>query len=45
MRNGNILKFYGIIKDPETAEFIIVLDYTKNGNLRNYFKIWFAYEL
>ena len=32
------LKFYGITKDPETAEFMMVLKYAEDGNLRSYFK-------
>ncbi|CAB4432999.1 unnamed protein product [Rhizophagus irregularis] len=28
-------EFYGITKDPETEEIMMVMQYTKNGNLRN----------
>ncbi|CAB4437982.1 unnamed protein product [Rhizophagus irregularis] len=29
------LKFYGITKDPETEEIMMIMQYAKNGNLRN----------
>ena len=29
-------KFYGITKDPQTEELIMVLEYAENGNLRKY---------
>ncbi|CAB4433086.1 unnamed protein product [Rhizophagus irregularis] len=32
---NNSLKFYGITKDPETEEFMMVMEYAKDGNLRN----------
>ncbi|RHZ83340.1 hypothetical protein Glove_97g102 [Diversispora epigaea] len=37
--NGDTLSttLYGITKDPETHEYMMVLDYFKGGNLRNYF--------
>ncbi|RGB25716.1 kinase-like domain-containing protein [Rhizophagus diaphanus] len=31
-----VIKFYGITQDPETENYIMVLDYAENGNLRNY---------
>ncbi|GBC23769.2 kinase-like domain-containing protein [Rhizophagus irregularis DAOM 181602=DAOM 197198] len=31
-----IIKLYGITQDPETKDYIMVLDYAENGNLRNY---------
>jgi serine/threonine protein kinase len=31
-----IIKLYGITQDPKTENYIMVLDYAKNGNLRNY---------
>ena len=31
-------KFYGITKDPQTEEFMMVLEYAKNDNLRKYLK-------
>ncbi|RGB24795.1 kinase-like domain-containing protein [Rhizophagus diaphanus] len=31
-----IIKFYGITQDPETQDYIMVLDYAENGSLRNY---------
>src|SRR5688572_1024632 len=33
-----ILDLYGITKDPETSEYMIVLEYAMDGNLRSYFK-------
>src|SRR5579862_7199548 len=27
---------YGITQDPETKNYVMVLDYAKNGSLRNY---------
>ncbi|RHZ79196.1 hypothetical protein Glove_151g95 [Diversispora epigaea] len=32
------LRFYGITRDPETREYIMVLDYMNGGNLRDYLK-------
>ncbi|EXX59441.1 Tpk1p [Rhizophagus irregularis DAOM 197198w] len=31
----SIIKFYGITQDPETKDYMMVLDYAKEGNLRN----------
>ncbi|EXX50811.1 Cdc15p [Rhizophagus irregularis DAOM 197198w] len=31
-----INKFHGITQDPETKNYMMVLDYAKNGSLRNY---------
>ncbi|PKC56171.1 hypothetical protein RhiirA1_474394 [Rhizophagus irregularis] len=31
-----IIKFYGITQDPETKNYVMVLDYAEGGNLRNY---------
>jgi serine/threonine protein kinase len=31
-----IIKLYGITQDPETENYIMVLDYAENGSLRNY---------
>src|SRR5215469_16487177 len=31
-----VIEFYGITQDPETENYIMVLDYAKNGSLRNY---------
>ncbi|RGB39882.1 kinase-like domain-containing protein [Rhizophagus diaphanus] len=31
-----IIKLHGITQDPETKDYIMVLDYAENGNLRNY---------
>ena len=33
---GFITRFYGISQDPETKNYIMVLEYAKNGSLRNY---------
>ncbi|GBB84863.1 hypothetical protein RclHR1_11440002 [Rhizophagus clarus] len=33
---GIVIKFYGITQDPETKNYIMVLEYAKNGSLRNY---------
>jgi len=33
--NGGFLRFYGITKDPQTNEFIMVSELVNNGNLRN----------
>jgi serine/threonine protein kinase len=32
----NVIKFYGITQDPETKDYMMVLDYAKDGSLRNY---------
>ncbi|CAB4426082.1 unnamed protein product [Rhizophagus irregularis] len=34
--NYYIIKLYGITQDPETKDYIIVMDYAKDGSLRNY---------
>jgi serine/threonine protein kinase len=34
--NRFIIKFYGITQDPETKNYMMVLDYAKEGSLRNY---------
>ena len=31
-----IVKLYGITQDPETRNYIMVLDYAIDGSLRNY---------
>ena len=31
-----IIRFYGITQDPETKNYIMVLDYAENGSLRNF---------
>src|SRR6266511_3958253 len=31
-----ITEFYGITQDPETKNYMMVLDYAENGSLRNY---------
>ncbi|RHZ85430.1 hypothetical protein Glove_66g84 [Diversispora epigaea] len=35
------IRFYGITQDPETHSHMMVLDYAKDGNLREYLKINF----
>ncbi|GES87585.1 kinase-like domain-containing protein [Rhizophagus clarus] len=32
----SVIKLYGITQDPETENYIMVLDYAENGNLRSY---------
>ena len=34
--NFTITKLYGISQDPETKNYIMVLDYAEHGSLRNY---------
>ena len=36
VNNTTITKLYGITQDPETKNYIMVLDYAENGSLRNY---------
>src|SRR5436189_3127987 len=31
-----VILFYGITQDPETKNYMMVLDYAENGSLRNY---------
>ncbi|KAG9285395.1 hypothetical protein G9A89_010870 [Geosiphon pyriformis] len=33
-----ILKFYGVIKEPNTHNYLLVLEYADGGSLRNYLK-------
>ncbi|RHZ78466.1 hypothetical protein Glove_164g32 [Diversispora epigaea] len=42
-RSNNItsIRFYGITQDPETHSYMMVLQYAKDGNLREYLKINF----
>ncbi|RHZ61221.1 hypothetical protein Glove_349g97 [Diversispora epigaea] len=35
------IQFFGITQDPETHSYMMVLDYAKDGNLREYLKINF----
>ncbi|RHZ86276.1 hypothetical protein Glove_52g36 [Diversispora epigaea] len=35
------IRFYGITQDPETHSYMMVLEYAKDGNLREYLKINF----
>ena len=39
--SGVSIRFYGITQDPETHSYMMVLEYTKDGNLREYLKINF----
>jgi serine/threonine protein kinase len=39
--NSYITQFYGITKDQDTGEFLMVLEYAKDGNLREYLEINF----
>jgi serine/threonine protein kinase len=34
--NSYVIKLYGITQDPETGNYIMVLDYAENGSLRNH---------
>ena len=34
--NMYIVRFYGMTQDPETKNYMMILDYAKNGSLRNY---------
>ena len=36
--NDSLTQFYGITKDPETEDFMLVLEYANNGSLRDYIK-------
>ena len=31
-----VVKLYGITQDPETKNYMMVLEYAENGSLRNY---------
>ncbi|RIA87879.1 kinase-like domain-containing protein [Glomus cerebriforme] len=35
-RYTSIIRLYGITQDPDTKNYMMVLDYAKNGSLRNY---------
>ncbi|RHZ45925.1 hypothetical protein Glove_642g30 [Diversispora epigaea] len=35
---NNVIRFYGITKDPETNKYMMVLKYASGGNLRDYLK-------
>ncbi|RHZ76072.1 hypothetical protein Glove_206g16 [Diversispora epigaea] len=39
--NPTSIQFYGITQDPETHSYMMVLEYAKDGNLREYLKINF----
>ncbi|RHZ85762.1 hypothetical protein Glove_60g144 [Diversispora epigaea] len=41
IKNCASIRFYGITQDPETRSYMMVLQYAKNGNLREYLKINF----
>src|SRR3954464_15766298 len=34
--NSSIVRVYGITQDPETKDYVMVLEYAENGSLRNY---------
>ena len=34
--NHSIVGFYGITQDPETKNYMMVLEYAEHGSLRNY---------
>src|SRR6266542_1697440 len=34
--DSGVIRLYGITQDPETKNYIMVLDYAENGSLRNY---------
>ncbi|GBC07683.1 hypothetical protein RclHR1_07620001 [Rhizophagus clarus] len=36
LKNNYYLDFYGITRDPKTNEFIMILEFANNGNLRNF---------
>ncbi|RHZ75459.1 hypothetical protein Glove_213g56 [Diversispora epigaea] len=38
---SGLIRFYGITQDPETQSYMMVLEYAKDGNLREYLKINF----
>ncbi|RIA86955.1 kinase-like domain-containing protein, partial [Glomus cerebriforme] len=39
MNFGSIIRLYGITQDPNTENYVMVLDYAEIGSLRNYLKI------
>ncbi|RHZ70963.1 hypothetical protein Glove_264g27 [Diversispora epigaea] len=39
--DSDSIRFYGITQDPETHKYMMVLEYAKDGNLREYLKINF----
>ncbi|RHZ74170.1 hypothetical protein Glove_227g140 [Diversispora epigaea] len=41
LTNYTSIRFYGITQDPETHSYMMILDYAKDGNLREYLKINF----
>ena len=34
--SGNIIQCYGITKDPETNDFMMVMQHAEDGSLRQY---------
>ncbi|RIA94202.1 hypothetical protein C1645_873593 [Glomus cerebriforme] len=38
IKNSNILNIYGIIQDPDTKDYIMVLDYAEGGNFNDWMK-------
>src|ERR671927_386289 len=39
VNNSSIVQLYGITQDPETKNYMMVLEYAKNGSLRNYLNL------
>src|SRR6266496_2570118 len=53
---AGVIELYGITQDPETKNYMMVLDYAENGSLRNYldtsynkldwfYKIFYLYKI
>ncbi|UZN98885.1 uncharacterized protein OCT59_000170 [Rhizophagus irregularis] len=45
--NDNILNLYGISQNPDTKDYIMILNYANNGNINNYSYInieWYWFE-
>ncbi|RIA88540.1 kinase-like domain-containing protein, partial [Glomus cerebriforme] len=36
LKYTSIIRLYGITQDPDTKNYMMILDYAKNGSLRNY---------
>ena len=36
VNNCHVIKFYGITQNPETKNYIMILDYAEDGSLRNH---------
>ena len=37
-----IIKYYGITQDPETNDYMLIMEYASGGNLHNYLNTHFA---